>query len=244
MTPPRRQPFSWEEKQRIRRRHRGYAYLLVVVAMVVLVQPLALNWPLLTSLNSIIMAMVMMLFLTRNSAVRSHKGWLYGLGTSAIIFEVIWLICMVNLPSLARHLTLIHLLLWALFIAFFIVRKVRSLILEPYVTVYVLLGACSGYLLIGYAGAFLLHSLMIWHPGAIDPAYLPAGIDPARQPLQVFPAMVSASFEALTTLSNGVSRSGDLGGRVCCLSIAIVGQLYVAMLIGLILGRFHQTMNR
>jgi len=44
---------SWscnpQEKQRIRRRHHGYAYLLAVVATAVLVQPLALNWPLLTS---------------------------------------------------------------------------------------------------------------------------------------------------------------------------------------------------
>ena len=239
-----RQPFTPEQKQRIRRRHRGYAYLLAVVALAVLVQPLALNWPLLTSINSIIMAMVMMLFLTKNSAVRVHKRWLYGLGTSAISFEVIWLACMVHLPALARHLTLIHLLLWALFIGYFILRKVHSLMLEPYVTAYVLMGACSGYLLIGYAGGFLLHSLMIWHPAAVDPAYLPAGIDAVAQPLKVFPAMVSASFEALTTLSNGISRPGDLGSRVCCLAIAILGQLYVAMLIGLILGRFHQTMRR
>ena len=235
-----RKPFSPEEKQRIRRRHRGYAYLLAVVVVAVLIQPLALNWPLLTSMNSIIMALVMMLFLTRNSAVRAHKRWLYGLGTSAIIFEVIWLVSMVHLPSLARHLSLIHLLLWALFIGVFIVRKVQSLMLEPYVTPYVLMGACSGYLLIGYAGGFLLHSLMIWHPAAVDPAYLPAGIDPIAHPLKVFPAMVCASFEALTTLGNGVSRAGQLGGRVCCLTIAILGQLYVAMLIGLILGRFQQ----
>jgi hypothetical protein len=33
--------------------------------------------------------------------------------------------------------------------------------LEPYVTVYVLLGACTGYPLIGYVGAFLLQSLII-----------------------------------------------------------------------------------
>ena len=239
-----RKPFTPQEKQRIRKRHRGYAYLLAVVALAVLVQPLALNWPLLTSINSIIMAMVMMLFLTKNSAVRIHKCWLYALGTSAISFEVIWLACMVQLPSLAKHLTLIHLLLWALFIGYFILRKVHSLMLEPYVTAYVLMGACSGYLLIGYAGGFLLHSLMIWHPAAIDPAYLPAGINPIAQPLKVFPAMVSASFEALTTLSNGVSRPGDLGSRVCCLTIAILGQLYVATLIGLILGRFHQSMRR
>ena len=96
-----RKPFTPEEKRRIRKRHRGYAYLLVVVSLAVLVQPLALNWPLLTSLNSIIMAMVMMVYLTKNSDLRAHKRWLYGLGTSAILFEVVWLTCMVHLPALA-----------------------------------------------------------------------------------------------------------------------------------------------
>jgi hypothetical protein len=151
---------SGSTRWRIRKRHRGYAYLLIAVSLAVLVQPLALNWPLLTSLNSIIMAMVMMVFLTKNSDLRSQKCWLYGLGTSAIIFEVVWLACMVHLPALANHLTLIHLLLWALFIGVFIVRQARSLMLEPHINAFVLMGACTGYLLIGYAGGFLLHSLM------------------------------------------------------------------------------------
>ena len=45
------------------------------------------------------MAMVMMLFLTRNSAVGAHKRRLYGLGVSAIIFEVIWLVCWCTFPA-------------------------------------------------------------------------------------------------------------------------------------------------
>jgi hypothetical protein len=106
------------------------------------------------------------------------------------------------------------------------------------------MGACTGYLLIGYLGAFLLHSLVIWQPGSMDPAYLPAGIDPVATPLRVFPSMVCASFEALTTLSNAVTRPGRLGTHVGCLAIAIVGQLDVAMLIGLILGRFQQGLRR
>jgi hypothetical protein len=156
---------------------------------------------------------------------------------------------MARLPGLAKHLTLFHLLIWALFIGYFLVRKVRTLMMEPYVTVYVLMGACTGYLLIGYLGAFLLHSLMIWQlmiwqPGALNPAYLPAGIDALATPLKVFPSMVCASFEALTTLSNAVGRPGSLGSHFGCLVIAIVGQLYVAMLIGLILGRFQQGLRR
>jgi hypothetical protein len=67
-----RKPFTPQQKQRIPRRHRGTAYLLAVVA--VLIQPLTLNWQLLTSMNSILMTMVMMLFLTRNSALRAHRS--------------------------------------------------------------------------------------------------------------------------------------------------------------------------
>ena len=73
--------------------------------------------------------------------------------------------------------------------------------LERYVTVYVLVGACTGYPLIGYVGTFLLHSLIIWQLGAIDPACLPAGVDPVATSLRVFSAMECASFEALNTLS-------------------------------------------
>lgn len=239
-----RKPFTAAEKQRIRKRYRGYAYLLVVVSVTVLVQPLAWNWPMLSSANSMIMAMIMMIFLTRNSVIKKNRRWLYGLGSSAIIFEVIWLTCMAFVPAVARHITLLHLLIWALFIGLFLVRKVRTLMLEPYVTVYVLMGACSGYLLIGYAGAFLLHSLMIWQPTAMDPAYLPAGIDAVATPLRAFPSMVCASFEALTTMSNAVSRPGHLSSHFACLTIAIVGQLYVAMLIGLMLGRFRNNLGR
>ena len=85
-----RKPFTPQDEPRIRKHFRGYAYLLLVVSLVVLVQPLALNWPMPPSANSIIMAMamamVMMLFLTKNSLLFVHKRWLYGLGLSAIIF--------------------------------------------------------------------------------------------------------------------------------------------------------------
>ncbi len=83
-----------------------------MVSLAVRAQPLDLNWPLLTSLNSISMAMVMMVFLTKNSILRTQKSWLYGLGTSTIIFEVIRLACVVHLPALAKHLTRIQCRSW------------------------------------------------------------------------------------------------------------------------------------
>jgi hypothetical protein len=109
-------------------------------------------------------------------------------------------------PGLAKPLTIPHLLIWALFIGYFLLRKAHSLIIEPYVTLQVLMGAASGYLLIGYAGGFLLHTLLIWQPDAFELTYLLAGLNPVSNPLRVFPAMVSASFEALPTVSNTVGQ--------------------------------------
>ena len=232
--------FTPEQLHRIRKRHRGYSYLLTVICLVLLSQPLAVEWPLLNSLCSISVALVMMLFLTRNSPFQLHKKRLYVLGITAILFELVWLTTLAESPGLAKHLTILHLLIWSLFIGSFLLRKVRALMIEPYVTIGVLMGAANGYLLIGYLGAFLLHCLLIWQPLSFDPHYLPAGMNPLNDPLEVFPSMVAASFDALTTVSNSVIRPGHLPGHVGTLAITIMGQLYVAVLIGIVLGRFHQ----
>ena len=232
--------FTKDQLIRMRKRHRGYCYLLIVISLVLVLQPLAVTWPLLTSINAIVVALVIMLFLTRYSPLRARKRWLYGLGISAIVFELIWLTAMAHSPALAKHLTLPHLLIWALFIALFLVRKVRALMMEPYVTLGVLLGATTGYLLIGYLGAYLLHSLLIFQPLAFNLNYLPAGINPVTEPLRAFPAMVTGSFEALTAMGNAITSPGHLQSHIGTLIITIIGQLYVAVLIGLVLGRFHQ----
>jgi hypothetical protein len=52
--------------------------------------------------------------------------------------------------------------------------------------------------------------------------------------------MVAASFDALTTVSDSVIRPGHLPSHVGTLAITIMGQLYVAVLIGIVLSRFHQ----
>jgi hypothetical protein len=237
------QTLTPEHLQCIHKRHRGYVYLLAVISVVLLLQPLAVDWPLLTSSNSIAVASVMMVCLTRYSPLRSTKYWVYGLGVSAISFEVIWLATLARTPELAKHLSIPHLMIWSIFISLFLMRQVRALMIEPFVNLKVLMGATSGYLLIGYLGAFLLHSLLIWQPLAFNSNYLPARINPITEQLRAFPSMVTASFEALTTISNSVCSSGYILARIGTLTITILGQLYVAVLIGLVLSRFQNRLE-
>ena len=229
-----------EQILRIRRRHRGYTTVLVTISVVLLLQPVAERWPLINPLGAITLALVMMLFLTRYSPLRQRKRLIYGLGIAAIISELLWLLSLAMHQSLAIHLGIAHLLVWSLFIGVFLLRKVRALMLEPYVTQAVVLGAASGYLLIGYLGAFLLHTLLMWQPSAFASSQLVPGINPVEAPLHAFPAMVTASFGALTTTGTDIGRPGSVLASTGCLAITIVGQLYVAVLIALILGRFHR----
>lgn len=229
-----------EDVRRIRLRHRGYRLILLAICAVLLSQPLARQWPLISPVVAILMALVMMLFLTRYSPLRARKRLFYGLGAAAIVSELAWLFVLVTNASLALHLAILQLLIWGLFIATFLVRGVKTLMMEPYVTLAVVMGAAAGYLLIGYLGGFLLHTLLLWQPEAFDVSLVAPGFDPSLHPLRVFPAMVMASFQSLTTTGGSLARPGFLLPSTGSLVITLVGQMYLAVLLSLVLGRFHR----
>lgn len=234
-----RNPLGRQEIRLIRLRHRGYRLLFLAICTVLLIQPLARRWTLISPVVAILMALMMMLFLTRYSPLQARKRLLYGLGIGAIISELLWLILLVTSSTLALHLVTIHLVIWGLFIVTFLLRAAKALMMEPYVTLAVLMGAAAGYLLIGYLGAFFLHTLLLFQPEAFDLSMLSPGFDPQLHPLEVFPAMVVGSFQSLTTAGPSVARPGELLASTGCLAITVAGQLYLAVLIALILGRFH-----
>ena len=127
-----------------------------------------------------------------------------------------------------------------LFSGLFLLRMTRALMLEPYVTLSVVMGAAAGYLLIGYVGALLLNTLLLWQPQAFNLALLPAGVEPLREPARTFPAMLLASLGSLTTTGNSITLPNQLLGVTASLVISLLGQLYVVVLIGLVLSRFHR----
>jgi hypothetical protein len=233
------QPLPSEQLDRVRRRHLGYRLQLAAVSVVVLSQPLAQQWVWLTPVEAIGLAMVLMASGTRFSSV-GGKAWMYALGCAAIGTETLWLLTLVTDTSLALQVAIPHLLIWGLFIGFFMLRSIRSLILETYVNASVLMGAAANYLLIGYLGGFLLHTLLLWDQNAFVPELVTPSLHPDLHPLRARPAMVLASFASLTTLGTPVARPQALAVTTACLAIAIVGQLFVAVLIALILGRFHR----
>ena len=224
---------------RLRKRHRGYLITLAVEVALLVLLPLAQVHLWLLSALLILLALVLMVFVSRYSLLRKTRPLIYGLGGLAIALEVVWHVALNGLPVLGRVLTIPHVIVWLVFLTLAVIRKIKSLTREPFVTVSVVMGAASGYLLVGIAGGMLLTALWVLHPGAFDLTALPPVPSSSVPNVAVAPALMAAAFAMLTTIGTSVLHTSNVAGQVVTTVITVVGQLYVAILIALILGRFR-----
>lgn len=159
-------------------------------------------------------------------------GWL-----SCLVIEVLWQSALVVSPTLAVQLSAPHLVIWVALLLLQLWGLINALAEEPVFSGPVLMGAAAGYLLVGFAGGVVLNSLAVIEPTAFNlPANtggLPAGIAHA-------PAMVGAAFGCLTTLGSPVLNLDHLVVQTTGVTIAMVGQLYIAILIAGVLGKPRQ----
>jgi hypothetical protein len=226
----------WNIK-RIRQRHVGYRYSLVVLVVLLLAQPLAHAIPLLNCGLVIGLATFLMVGLTRVSPLLNSRIPAYCLGSLAIVMEIPYALLILQHKGPSFLFTVAHVVAWIAFFALYLFRMVRSLVREPYVTTSVVLGAASGYLLIGFSGGIVLDALMYLQPESFAP--LRDVYSSSNGMILRLPQMILGSFGYLTSVGTAALVPVSLTAQVICTLITIVGQLYIAIMIGLMLGRFH-----
>mgnify|MGYP006275057643 FL=1 len=232
-----------EQLKLIRGRHLGYRITLAYELSMLLLLPVAQRWPPLLSLLLIGQAAVLMLFVSRFSALRATRPLMYAMGGLAITLELLWQVAMHWSPLLVRQLTLPHVVVWVAFLLLTVVRKVKSLIREPYVTMSVVMGAAAGYLTVGIAGGVLLTALWVLQPSAFMASALPPVAGAGVASAAIAPSLMTASFGLLTTVGTAVLNPSNINVQVIANVITISGQLYVAILIALILGRVQKRLS-
>jgi hypothetical protein len=227
----------------LKRRHRGYLIVLAMQVLLLLLLPLAQHAPWLLSLLMISLSSVLIAFVSRFSPLRRTKPLVYSLGAIAVLMEVVWHVGLRFDPALGQWLTIPHVIVWLIFLVLVLLRKVRTLINEPYVTTSVVLGAASGYLLVGIAGGVMLIAISALSPLSLTVANLSKATVISAASAGVVadaPSLMAASFNMLTTVGTPVVNPTDVLGQVAVTIITVSGQLYVAILIALILGRYHK----
>jgi len=231
-----------EGLRRIRHRHFGYRITLVVEMLLLFLLPAAQQVSWLLSGMLCLLAAVLVGFISRYSVLRRSRPLIYSLGGLAIVLELLWHAGLVWAPPLGRLLTFPHVVVWVVFLLVAVFRKVWTLIREPFVTVSVVLGAASGYFTLGIAGGALLTSLWVLQPDAFVTTSLPMATAGHDLSVAVAPALMAASFGLLTTVGTEVLSPASVSAQVLANGITIAGQLYVAILIALILGRVHRRL--
>ncbi len=228
--------------QRIRHRHFGYRITLLTQMALLLLLPLSQRQSWVLSLMLCLLALVLMVFLSRFSVLRRTRPLYYVLGGLAVVLELIWHATLISQSPLAGMLTFPHVLVWVLFLWLSVLRKVHTLIREPFVTVSVVLGAASGYFTLGIAGGLLLTALWVLDPAGFQLVALPPVATGQSSVLTAGPALMAASFGLLTTVGTGVLSPASVTAQVLATVITVAGQLYVAILIALILSRVHRRL--
>ena len=231
---------SRDQLKRIRSRHRGYRITLIYELVFLLLLPVAQLFTPLLSLLLIGLALVAMVFVNRFSGMRQTVPMMVALGCTAIGLEVIWRAALVLNPAVGRLITLPHVVIWLLFLIAVVVRGIKAMMREPFVTMSVLLGAASGYLTLGIAGGVMLTSVWVLQPTAFVADALPSLSGNSVPNAAIGSALMTASFGLLTSAGTAVINTKNVTVEVLATLITISGQLYLAILIGLILGRLQR----
>ncbi|MAR05981.1 MAG: hypothetical protein CL862_02605 [Cyanobium sp. NAT70] len=232
--------FSRKEIVLLRRRQRGYVLLLIFEILLLVLLPMCEEFPPLTSAILTMLAIGLMRFLILFSSLKRVKVLIWVLGVAAMVME--WTLNFFNIVNslLGSIITPLHLAVWLSFLSYALYRIVLMLMREPYVTYGVILGAAAGYLLIGFAGGVLLNAIWVFHPETFNLIQPDQSTNALAAFHAVAPKLFTASFGVLTTVGSSLPKSESVIAQISSVSITITGQLYVAILISMILGRFHR----
>jgi len=162
-----------------------------------------------------------------------HRGVIYliiGLTLSALSVDQI--VEFRHLPALAPLNTTLKLVCLSILVFMTLARAFRP----GRFTGYRVIGGIAGYLLIGYTWAYAYQLLLQYVPGAIhfEPGL---AFSLYRQPAH----LIYFSFTTLTTVGYGDIHPAHPVARSMAVAEALVGQLYLAILIGSLVGMALQV---
>jgi len=193
--------------------------LLAALILYILLDPVFNGSPVIaTTLGSILLlAAIDCLDLDKRTFLASR--WF-----GVLVLALGWVVISMEHPVLQGVFAVIR----VLFLAFVSGALIYQTAKAREVSLSVIVGAVDGYLLLGIIGAAAFHFAESLAPGSIQP---PGGQD-------VFGNALYLSFVTLTTLGYGDFIPISNTAKTIAILLATTGQLYIAVLIALLVGKF------
>ena len=171
------------------------------------------------------------------------SGGLYrGLGLLSVGAIWIWLLTPLELVFSGLILGLS----WSFLVGWSVIRLVKRFALEPRVNEAVLMGATAGYLHIGLTAGLVMSALETIQPGSFAPLALQAVTqqESVLTTAQAFSELHYYAFVCLTTVGFGDIIPMLPLARMLSVATSIAGSLYLAAVIGVLIGRFASSLDR
>jgi voltage-gated potassium channel Kch len=240
-------PAALSVTARRRRRHRFYALLLLVTVLVMVTLALPTRLSRFGAVGYNLTTLLMVAELegsTRHGGRRFREDDLYRLlGVSTLIAQWFWYLT----PLSNRVSGWPLLVLTTLFVGWSLVRLVGFLAEEKRVNARVLMGAVSGYLLLGLMAGLLFTALETIVPGSfvtqqdqtavLQGQVIRSSLDPLVWQLD-FTRLNYFAFVSLTTVGYGDVLPSTPMAQMAAISVSVIGPIYMAVVMGLLIGRF------
>ena len=213
--------------------------LFTVIAMVGFGIP-RLLWA--THLGYSLIALLLTQVMTRGEPEPIWSQRLYrGLGLVSVATLWLWLLTPLELINSGVPLALS----WSLLVGWSVIRLVKRFAVEPRVNDALLMGATAGYLHIGLTAGLVMSALETIQPGSFEPLVVDA-VDQGSvlAAAEAFSTLNYYAFVCLTTVGFGdISPMLPLA-RMVSVTTSIAGPLYLAAVMGVLIGRFASNLER
>ena len=227
---------EWRRKQR---RERIYELLLGLCLLVLA----SFAFPRITWLGSLGYALIALLLtqlvMIRKPVLTLQDRLYQALGLVALSALLLWLLTPVRWESSGMPLALS----WSVLVGWSMIRLVERLASERRVTAAMLMGAAAGYLLLGLTAGLVMSAVETIQPGSFEPLDIPI-TDAAGQnytvigSAAVFAQINYFAFICLTTVGFGDITPELPLARMLAVSTGIAGPLYLAVVMGVLIGRY------
>lgn len=227
------------EWRRRRRKERIYELLLSLCLLVLA----SFAFPRVTWLGSLGYALIALLLtqlvMIRKQVLTLQDRLYQALGIVALLAQLLWLLTPVRWESSGVPLVLS----WSVLVGWSVVRLVERLASERRVTAAMLMGAAAGYLLLGLTAGLVMSGVETIQPGSFEPLDIPITNAAGQNNTVLVSAPVFAqinyfAFICLTTVGFGDINPELPLARMLAVITGIAGPLYLAVVMGVLIGRY------
>jgi len=208
---------KWYEQYR-------YYNLFISLVVLILAPPFLFELAILSHIIYILVSIVLINCVVVITRKRRSPQFVWTAGVFIILFT--WLNFLMKNEYIA--LSLIGNGLLAIIFGLTFTRLVQEIFAFKKVSGQVVIGAMAAYLILGLMGAFLFDFIELLYPGSFSSSNLFTG----------FYAEVYLSFITISTLGYGDITPISPQGQAMAIFVAVTGQLYLAILMAMLVGKF------